>query len=360
MILWFIPIIIFLGLATCYTDIKKGKIKNKHLLIAWIYTAIAYSILTYTTTEIGFWYFVELAIMSAICLIAGFAMWHVGIWTAGDAKLFFTYSLIVPLSVYKYGSVQYFNSFYIIINTFLLLTPFLFLIILLKTTLKQKIIFMKKAFDIRYILSVIVSVIAFSWVIEWVFKFLKLPVPPLAMVYAMFLAVILLESIKFFKTAYILAAVSIARIILDPRVYSLPFLIQLAWISFLFIFLRFFMIRLSFSLFTKEVNINSLQEGMVPAEVIYFESGTYKKERFMFFGWFQHLQWGMKRKYLLNPSEPLDDENITKLKELSNKFGFKNLRVQQTLPFAPFMFFGVLITILAQGSAFVAVKKLLF
>ena len=63
-------------------------------------------------------YFNELILSVFFALFAGFIMWYVGLWTAGDAKLFVAYTAIVPLSVYNYGYIKYFPSMTILINTF--------------------------------------------------------------------------------------------------------------------------------------------------------------------------------------------------------------------------------------------------
>ncbi|MEM4245365.1 MAG: hypothetical protein QXR60_04145, partial [Candidatus Nanoarchaeia archaeon] len=73
MLLWFLPAILFLGLISSYTDIKQGKIKNKHILIALIYAVVVYLIIiSLSTTQVRVSYFLELIVMGILALIVGF------------------------------------------------------------------------------------------------------------------------------------------------------------------------------------------------------------------------------------------------------------------------------------------------
>ncbi len=361
MILWFVPIILFLGIITSYTDIKESKIKNKHLVIALVYSAIVYFILTYQTIgQVRLVYFVELGVMSAASLIAGFVMWHIGIWTAGDAKLFSVYSLVVPLSVYKYGHIPYFDSLNLLVNTFLPIFLFLLGILLFRTSLKQKGIFIKKAIEPATIVMVALSLFALLWVLNILLKLVHFKISQIVVIPILFIMLMALEEVKIFKLVYIIGGISILRLILDHSVYSFAFAKEFLGLIFLFLLLRFFIIRMGFHFFTKEVDIGLLEEGMTPAEVIYLEGGEYKKKRFMFFSLFEQLDWGIKKNYLFNPAEALSKGDVTELKRISKKLGFEHLRIQQTLPFAPFLFFGVLLTVAVQGSLFVFLEKLLF
>ncbi len=360
MILWFLPAILFLGFITSYTDIKEGKIKNKHLIIALIYSAIVYFILTCQANgQVRMSYFIELGVMSLISLTAGFVMWHIGIWTAGDAKLFSAYSLVVPLSTYKYGHIPYFDSLNLLINTFLPIFLFLLGVLLFKTSLKQKSKFIKKAVEPKTILMVSLSLFALLWVMNLVTKLFNFQIPSIIVIPILFIILMILEEVKIFKLIYITAGISILRLVLDHSVYSLAFVKEFLWFIFLFLILRFFIIRMGFHIFTKEVDIDLLEEGMTPAEAIYLERGEYKKKRFMFFSLFEQVDMAIKKNYLFNPAEALSKEDVIELKKVSKKLGFEHLRIQQTLPFAPFLFFGILLTIGIQGNLFAFLEEVL-
>lgn len=55
---------------------------------------------------------------AGIALFAGFALWWYGLWAAGDAKMFATLSLLLPLSTYKNAFMPIFPSYVLLFNTF--------------------------------------------------------------------------------------------------------------------------------------------------------------------------------------------------------------------------------------------------
>ena len=365
MIYWFLPFIIFLGIITSYEDIKEGKIKNK-----WIILAVAYTIFIYLLIIINYQinnipirltYFIELGVMVIFSLIIGFIIWAVGLWTAGDAKLFFAYSLLIPLSTYKYGYIPYISSTNILTNTFTPLFIILAFMLLFKTNLKQKIFYLKKSFEPKQIFSLFVFLFAFIWLLNLFFSLLNISADYFMSIFFLFLLIIILEKIIPVKLFTLVLILSGLRLLFDKTALSLASLkfLFFMWISF--ILLRFFILYLGFSFLTKDVDIKLLKKGMVPAEKVYFEDKRYKKESMLYFSLFSYLYEKTKKKeYLFEPSaEGLSAKDVDKLKKLEKKLGFDHLRVYQTLPFAPLIFAGVLLTIIFQGNLFVTIALLL-
>ncbi|MEM4266547.1 MAG: hypothetical protein QW404_00630 [Candidatus Nanoarchaeia archaeon] len=359
MLLWFLPAILFLGLISSYTDIKQGKIKNKHILIALIYAVVVYLIIiSLSTTQVRVSYFLELIVMGILTLIVGFVIWYIGLWTAGDAKLFFAYSMLIPLSVYKYMHIPYFDSFNILINTFVPISFFLFIALLLRTSLRKKFFFLKEALKPKIVLTLAVSLFALSWCIESLFNIVNLETNYFITIPLLFLVIMLLGKFGLKNFIYIIVPLSVIRLIFDNSIYSFSFVKEFVLILLLFIFLRFFIIRMGFYLLTKEVDIKMLHPGMIPAELVYLDGNKYKKSKIMLFTIFDYLQFGFKKNYLFNPTEPLSNDDVIKLKKLEKKLGFEHLRVQQTVPFAPFLFLGVLLTIISQGNILIFIFRL--
>ncbi len=360
-LVWFLPAIILLGSITSYTDLKESRVKNKHVVLALFYALIAYSIIIYINLgHVRLDYFVELAVMCALSLATGFMIWYVGLWTAGDAKLFFAYSALIPLSVYKYGHMPYFDSSNILINTFVPVFFYFFFMFMFRTTFKQKLFFLKKSLQPREVFSLLMSLFAFTWIITLIFKFFHFQVNYFLTISLLFLIIMLFEKVISGGISRVLAFISLLRLVFDHTVYSLAFVKGFLLIVVLFILLRFFVLRAGFSLLTKEVDINLLKRGMVPAELVYFDNGRYRKEERLTFSFFSSLRRSFKgRDYLFNPEEALSWDDVTKLKRLRSKLGFEHLRIQQTVPFAPILFFGVLLTIFVQGNVLLALASLL-
>jgi hypothetical protein len=349
----FLPGILLLGIVTTYTDLKEGKIRNKHIIMAVVYSLAAYILLTilnWGSIRIG--YFIELFIMCGLSLIMGFIMWYVGLWTAGDAKLFFAYSMLVPLSVYKHGHIPYFDSTTLLINTVVPISVYLSIDLMFKTSLKQKLLFLKGALHPEEVFSLAISLFAFLWVTTFLFKLINLPMNYFVGTFLLLIVVMLFEKIfspKLFKLVIII--ISVLRFIFDKSIYSYYFVEKFLLFLALFVILRFFIIKMGFLSLTKKTDLGLLREGMVPAEVICKNDGKYEKQDWVFFSVFDHFQERISGKdYLFDPTQPLTKQDINKISALRKKLGFKHLRIQQTLPFAPFLFFGILLTLLINGD----------
>ena len=119
--LWFYILIIFTGILTTITDITEHKIKNKHLLFISLVGIFLYIIL-FIKKELKF--SLNTLPNPFVSLIIGFILYKNNLWRAGDGKLFFTYSLLLPLN--KYSSILPFSCFTLFLNTFLI--AFLFIL----------------------------------------------------------------------------------------------------------------------------------------------------------------------------------------------------------------------------------------
>lgn len=135
----FLPVIFFIGLITSYQDFKEGKIKNKWIILGLVWglgiyilfliwaLAVPYLSQIYSKqfTFILPSYILKVFINSVIALIIGYLLWYFNLWSAGDAKLFFVFSLLLPLKYYWRTSLPYFPSFALLINIFIPLLLFL-------------------------------------------------------------------------------------------------------------------------------------------------------------------------------------------------------------------------------------------
>ncbi|MFH0979235.1 MAG: hypothetical protein V1837_08125 [Candidatus Woesearchaeota archaeon] len=352
MLYWFLPGIILLGIITTYEDLKKGKIRNKWIIAAVVYAIAANLAITgymaITAQQARGMYFVELAVMAMISLAAGYSIWAAGFWTAGDAKLFFAFSLLVPLDSYRYGYMPYLSSINILINTFIPVFVVLTIFVLIKTTAGQKMENLKKTLEPKQALQLLLYLFAFSW-IPAILQFAGIRTNYVIFLGILFILYFFVELLKG-KAIYLLAAISLARLFLDQNIYSLHYLTMLATIWFGFLIARFFLVYLGYAVLTKQTDIKLLREGNVPAEAVYIERGKYKKESMAQFSLFQRR----KHYYIIEPTaEGLTAKQIRAIK----KTNLGHLRIHSTVPFAPFIFAGVIITILVQGSMIASIAS---
>ncbi len=364
-ILVFLPMILFLGIITSYEDRKSGKIRNKWILVALAYAAVANAVIYFVVLSSGvvprIAYFVELAISVIISLFIGFAMWWIGLWTAGDAKLFTAYAALVPLSAYTYGNVPYFSSSNILINTFV---PFFFVyavLLLFKTSGRQKLFYLKKSVEPMLLLYLFLFLFGFIWPVGMFFRYTRIPGNYFFSIFFLFLLLVIMEKAFKGRLLWLMIVVSVLRIIFDRTILTTASWVNLLVVFASFVLLRFFILYMGYDYLTKHVDIKLLSPGMVPAEAVYLEDGKYKKRHILHFSLLEYLQeTARKRKYLFEPvAEGLSDKDVKTLKTLEKQLGFEHLRIYKTLAFSPYLFAGVLLTIIFQGNLFITLVLLM-
>jgi len=103
------------GILTTYTDIRKGKIKNTHLIVILGIAIVLYSVFFAIGT---FKLSLALIINLATGLMLGFVLYTFGTWKAGDAKLFFLYCFLLMQD--KNAYVLFLPCFALFANIFLI------------------------------------------------------------------------------------------------------------------------------------------------------------------------------------------------------------------------------------------------
>ncbi|MFH1529365.1 MAG: hypothetical protein ABIK09_01380 [Pseudomonadota bacterium] len=64
-------------------------------------------------------YWVYVALNTGLAFGLGFLLWTLGLWAAGDGKLFGLLAFLLPLSVYRNNYLDWFPSFVLFFNTFI-------------------------------------------------------------------------------------------------------------------------------------------------------------------------------------------------------------------------------------------------
>jgi len=133
------------------------------------------------------------------------------------------------------------------------------------------------------------------------------------------------------------------------------FLTMLLVTTCLFLLFRFFVASLGDYLFVQEVNVNDLKKGAVPANVIVRdERGHYRPQEIAFTSFVSIASRPTEGEVIMDITpEGLSEEKVAELKELAGQghfaaFGNK-VKLQEAMPFAPIILFGVILTILSRG-----------
>ncbi len=124
-----------------YAAVTHGRIPNR-LLLVWLGFAVAAILGGYVWIGLGLEfpsaaqvqqtegmpYSVALLINGFLSLVLGVTLWQLGLWAAGDAKVFALLGLSLPLSCYSENYLPWFPGFALFFNTFVAM----FLVLLLE------------------------------------------------------------------------------------------------------------------------------------------------------------------------------------------------------------------------------------
>jgi hypothetical protein len=128
----FLPVIFLIGIVTSFQDIKHGKIKNKWIVAGLVWGMGIYSIsylwiflghylifLPKAGRYISYVYLNQALLNALISFAIGYVSWYFDMWSAGDAKLFFIFSLFLPLTYYSRTYLAFYPSFALLLNIFI-------------------------------------------------------------------------------------------------------------------------------------------------------------------------------------------------------------------------------------------------
>jgi len=112
------------------------------------------------------------------------------------------------------------------------------------------------------------------------------------------------------------------------------------------------------SSFTKNIPISKMREGLIPAKTIMKQGKKYwlKETRPGIFT--TSVSVGPRPLFLPRP-EGISAEDISKLRKIPASANILTLPIHETLPFAPFMFLGVILQMLFLGNIFSYIVSLL-
>jgi hypothetical protein len=107
-----------------YEDIRWRHIRNLWILALFLLGAGLLAV-AYMRGAIDLIYLTGVLLNTAFAFVAGFVIWRLGFWPAGDSKLFVVFSFLLPLQYYWKTYLYFFPSFVLLINSFVLFLIFL-------------------------------------------------------------------------------------------------------------------------------------------------------------------------------------------------------------------------------------------
>lgn len=353
-VLWFLPCLIVIGVITSYDDLKKSRIKNKYLIAGIIFSILmnAYLLITGFIEPVNA---LNSLLYFLIALAIGFFLWYSGVWSAGDAKLYACYTALIPTAIYG-TKLSDTPITALLINTVVPVFLFLVITLIVKTSNKQKIKTIKKMLSWKYLLSMLLIVFGLGFVVNYFFSSIwptdsyALRLGSILLLAGLFRLVLEENMLAF------MALLSILRIFVGKEyILSKSFLI-----SFLLMTTGYAMARMVIwdlgELLTTKVRIQDLKQGMIPAEHITKKGYNVRLQK----------QWnfrktGKKDFFYIPTPDGLKQKEIWEIQRVhhNGRLHFDHLSIQQKIPFAPFMFMGVLMTIIMQTNFIAFVKMLI-
>ncbi len=357
-----VGVIVVFGIIISYEDIKKKRIMNKYLLYAIIYSIVVNTI--YVFLEGGLPYLKALLVNSSFSLFVGFLLWYVHLWTAGDGKLFFTYSLLVPLTTYFNPNTTFFPSYILLINTFVPLFIVFLISILIQSKKEEKIKAFKFMTNPYTVAQISLVLFGFVWLLSFPLSVLNIQSNYFVNILLLFftMQVIAKVSEKYFhmRITHVSLLLAVVRMFFEfSTVITISFAKQFVSILISYLFLRHFILRLGFYGNSKSVRIEDLEVGDVPMEKLVAQAKSGKKQKYgkkeVFFSSIIGMFNKEKSPVFGREAKGMTPEEVSALKKMhkSGKLDFDELLIHKTLPFAPFMFVGVLLTLVSHGSVFV-------
>ena len=369
----FIALLLFFCLYATYTDLRERKIKN-FCSYGTIYAGIlcqVNSVLSGSGTLSG----------SISTILGGFlivlALYWFGIFAAGDAKLIWGASMLMPIGLFTEANAfpQYMPTT-LIINIFVPYCLILVVYLFIKTKMRQKWEafmnifrqenFRKQIFDMIFSLILLLGLqqlvtVTFSpdWLgIELGFWYQLLLVLFLFFTLSHYVAKYSLEKIRNFVVCVVLIELIVITTPWSLDAWGAAYIpilkVYFVYIA-IFFFLRRFIHNLDSMVLDREIDITELKEGMVPAERILKVEGED--------GEAAYSKQGFSLPNVLNTNIVLgtlpggvSKEKTEELKQLAEEGKFEDfdnkVRIQYSLRFAPVIFLGVILTLLFQGPFF--------
>jgi len=401
----FLPMLFLIGIITIYDDFKCGKVRNKWIIfgacwgigiilffLIWYFIASPvtnfyyFNILNYPPDyevivfTVSLSYLLKCILNMTIALIISFLMWKFDVWAAGDAKLFVVYSILLPMTFYWKSFFSFFPSFVLMINIFIPIFIYLLIgsvlyylkFIYLRIKNKSQDNFLEKKQEsktdkrkkiLEIIKNMLIMIIAFVGLFL-IIKLFQNPIEKYTSVnifsiQVLIFAVVIIFSnsvIKFLMkpTVFKIVIALVAILVCYGLIYSYDSTLEtiyrtLIMMTIFIIILTIFRRMIDFHVLktdVREVKIEDIKPRMSLVEGIMEEIKRDKKFYNKYIGRFY-------------PGGLMPDQVETVKKWIkNNKEKMKTVEIYKPFPFVPWMFIGVIITIILKGSIFHLIQNL--
>ncbi|MCJ7479347.1 MAG: hypothetical protein MUP63_04185 [Candidatus Nanohaloarchaeota archaeon QJJ-7] len=341
--------LLFLAVLVSYEDYTEGKIRNQYIAALIIGGAIY----QFAFAGPGGVKVIESFLYG---LGVSFLLYFLGIWPAGDAKLFSALILYFPASIFRGNMIMDYS-----INVFVPIFLVLGSAVLIRSGRERVKEAIEFSFDPYRVFSLAVILLG---LVGFAMKGLEM----IGIQGGFFLSVLLLfvafEIFHAFLSAWtelgftLLAAL---RIVVDyGEVFSLQYMTWFASLIIIFVVLRFFLLYLTYYYFSRDVEIMDLEPGMSTAEGIVDHGDHYGKVSFLNASLINYMM--QRKENFIHDLVYLTEEDVERIKELKEEeeLGFSTLRVDEKQHFALLIFLGYFLTMMLGGNFVTVVKSAVY
>lgn len=120
----YFAVIFAIGIYAVYTDINYGIVKNSSIRIGLITALSLHFISSFFTNAPLLSIFLSLIVS---CVVA-FAIWYFKFWAAGDAKLFILFSFLIPIQYYSFSNYAAIFMVFVLLGNILILAMIYFVL----------------------------------------------------------------------------------------------------------------------------------------------------------------------------------------------------------------------------------------
>jgi Flp pilus assembly protein protease CpaA len=349
---FFFAIAVIVSLYVSIEDIRHERIPNK-VLLSLLFLGVIYQGLYVQNT---------LAVITAFAyaLFIAFMLWFLGLWPAGDAKLFTILFLFLPAQLYTFQSLV----FDLLVNSFVPIFFFMFFVILIKSKFQLIKDALRFTFNLYNVFMLSIILIGFVWFLLQAMQILtfqfSIQIDYFITLIFMFIVFEFFRKFLSAKIELFFFGCAVLRVLIDYRtVYSLAFAQKFFTILLVFLFFRFFVLYLAFKLYTYEVPIRSLKPGMSPGEAIIRKGKLFERKSFLHASLIGFML--QKRENVIHSLDFLTEEDVKRLKKLraEKKIPFTKMLITKVQPFAIFILLGYILTIFCQGSFMLFLVRML-
>lgn len=300
--------ILLTSILVVITDIKIKRIPNKFILAA-VSIGLFLHVITLIAGTLHFTHFLRVMMNTFVSFVISFGIWKLGLWPAGDAKLFIVFSFLIPFRYYTQTYLHFFPAFAFLINIFLVYLAFFMVKIIPHGWRSFSELYQKRKLFARYLRrkrKVILGSVKDKKP-DWMWK-------------------------MFFRVFVKISILSITAMFFERRSFHLK--------SFSVYFLFFWSLQILFSVLInsygrKKIKVSGIQAEMNLSEVTI----KHLKSNISFFHGLDTLR-----------TDGLTEHQANLIKDYLSSKGAVRVYAQDTIPFSPFIILGAAVTILAKGS----------